>query len=100
MIGEKILDVLLIAWLALMQLTEWGHEASEAYPPVSWIIHGLFAIPLAFIDPWCPAAVFGYREAEQALHAHGLGDEPVTWLVAIDRFMDVAVPAVVGHWRG
>lgn len=78
----------------------WLHEWSDEYPPLSWFIHALFALPLCLLGPHVPFAVFAYREGEQALHAHWLGGEPWDWRIVVDRVMDVLAPAVVGWWLG
>lgn len=97
---EALQDWLLLGWLAAVEVAQWLSDISALYPPVSWVIHAALAVPLAAISPWCPLAVFGYREAEQAAHAHILNGEPVTPAITVDRLMDVLAPAVVGLWLG
>lgn len=97
---ETLQDWLLIGWLAMLEVGRWLDDASAVFPPLSWFLHAVVAVPLAFLHPWCPAVVFGVREAEQALHAHLLRDEPVTWARVGDRILDVVAPAVVGWWLG
>lgn len=97
---EAFQDWLLIGWLAVIEALQWLSDASELFPPLSWFLHAVVAVPLAALAPWCPLVVFGIREAEQALHAHLLHDEPVTWRIVVDRVFDVLAPALVGFLLG
>lgn len=88
-------------WLSgLLVVALWAHQASAKWPAFSWLVHGLFALPLCLFGPWAPFAVFAYREGEQALHAHLLAKQPVTRSIVVDRVMDVLVPALVGWLLG
>jgi hypothetical protein len=78
----------------------WLHTMSAKYPPLSWVIHGLFALPLCLLGKWTPFAVFLYRELEQAIFAHVPGNQKLGAWLLVDRIMDIAVPTAVGLWLG
>lgn len=87
-------------WDRVVIVAIWLHQMSADYPPLSWLIHAVFALPLCLLGPWVPFAVFAYRESEQAVFAHLIGDEPLGWKVVVDRVLDVLAPTLVGLWLG
>lgn len=81
---------------AALWLIEWSNE----YPPLSWLMHAVIAVPLSLLGPHVPFAVFAYKEGQEVVEQNLVGGEPWEWRAIVDHAMDVLAPAVVGWWLG
>lgn len=75
----------------------WLSAAAAKWPVLSWLMHGVAALPMVPVllwQPWTgPGLFFLYREGEQVLH-RWLNKQPLS---VGDHVMDVLVPLLVGY---